>query len=182
MVNEGGDTMDLTNDERAALAVLDDMTLAAREAYNAALLACNAAESEYEYASMAAALVMVRRALAAEAEVTRLRAENATLRASTDAAVDGVRAMLPAALKVAREEGAAELRALMAGRTTPPTREEFTALAEMGATLRVVWFNGSDEIHARDAYWGVVMNTPNGSRWWAHSADGALIEWPKVKP
>lgn len=110
MVNEGGKTMDLTNDERAALAVLDDMTLAAREAYNAALLACNAAESEYEYASMAAALVMVRRALAAEAEVTRLRAENATLRASTDAAVDGVRAMLPAALKVAREEGAEEMR------------------------------------------------------------------------
>ena len=43
-------------------------------------------------------------------ELQRLRAENATLRASTDAAVDGVRAMLPAALKVAREEGAAAMR------------------------------------------------------------------------
>lgn len=102
--------MDLTNDERAAIAALDDMTITAREAYNAALLACNAAELEYERASVVAALVMVRRALTAEAEVTRLRAENATLRASTDAAVDGVRAMLPAALKVAREEGAAEMR------------------------------------------------------------------------
>lgn len=130
--------MDLTNDERAALAVLNDTTLAAREAYNAAA-------AEYERASMAAALVMVRRALAAEAEVTRLRA-------------------------------------LMAGRTTLPTREEFAALAEMGATLRAVWSNGSDEIPARDAYWDVVVSTPDGSRWWAHGADGALIEWPKVLP
>ena len=38
------------------------------------------------------------------AEVKRLRAENDVLRKSADAAVDGVRAMLPAALKVAREE------------------------------------------------------------------------------
>ena len=43
-------------------------------------------------------------------ELQRLRAENATLRASTDAAVDGVRAMLPEALRIAREEGAAEMR------------------------------------------------------------------------
>lgn len=43
-------------------------------------------------------------------ELQRLRAENATLRASTDAAVDGVRAMLPEALKVAREEGEAAAR------------------------------------------------------------------------
>ena len=40
------------------------------------------------------------------AEVKRLRAENATLRKATDAAVDGVRAMLPAALEIARREGA----------------------------------------------------------------------------
>ena len=59
---------------------------------------------------MAAALTLVRRALAAEAEVTRLRAENDVLRKSTDAAVDGVRAMLPEALKVAREEGEAAAR------------------------------------------------------------------------
>lgn len=43
-------------------------------------------------------------------EFQRLRAENATLRASTDAAVDGVRAMLPETLRIAREEGAAEMR------------------------------------------------------------------------
>ena len=36
-------------------------------------------------------------------EVLRLRAENDMLRKSTDAAVDGVRAMLPEALKIARE-------------------------------------------------------------------------------
>ncbi len=47
---------------------------------------------------------------AAEAEVTRLRAENDVLRKSTDAAVDGVRAMLPDALRVAREEGEAAAR------------------------------------------------------------------------
>lgn len=44
-------------------------------------------------------------------EVLRLRAENDMLRKSTDAAVDGVRTMLPAALKVAREEGAAAMLA-----------------------------------------------------------------------
>ena len=47
------------------------------------------------------------------AEVAHLRAENATLRASTDAAVDGVRAMLSEALRVAREEGAAALRSAL---------------------------------------------------------------------
>lgn len=117
------------------------------------------------------------------AEVAHLRAENATLRASTDAAVDGVRAMLPAALKIAREEGAAELRALMAGRTTPPTREEFDALADIGATLRVRWPGGDDEIPTHgDYYWTAIATVPDGSRWWAHGADGALIEWPKVTP
>ena len=49
-------------------------------------------------------------ALRAEAE--RLRAENATLRKATDAAVDGVRAMLPAALEIARREGAEASAAL----------------------------------------------------------------------
>ena len=100
MVTDG---MDMTDDSRAALAALDDMTREACAAYDAAAV-------EYERASMAAALTLVRRALAAEAEVTRLRAENDVLRASTDAAVDGVRAMLPEALKVAREEGAADMR------------------------------------------------------------------------
>lgn len=96
MVTEG---MDMTDDVRAALAALDDMTREACAAYDAAA-------KEYERASMAAALTLVRRALAAEAEVTRLRAENDVLRKSTDAAVDGVRAMLPAALAMARREGA----------------------------------------------------------------------------
>jgi hypothetical protein len=100
MVTEG---MDMTDDVRAALAALDDMTREACAAYDAAA-------KEYERASMAAALTLVRRALAAEAEVTRLRAENDVLRKSTDAAVDGVRAMLPEALKVAREEGEAAAR------------------------------------------------------------------------
>ena len=120
---------------------------------------------------------------AAEAEVTRLRAENDMPRASTDAAVDGVREMLPAALKVAREEGAAELRALMSGRTTRPTRAEFDALADIGATLRVRWPGGDDESPTHGDYYRTAIATvPEGARWWAHGADGALIEWPKVTP
>lgn len=102
MVTEG---MDMTDDVRAALAALDDMTREACAAYDAAA-------KEYERASMAAALTLVRRALAAEAEVTRLRAENDVLRKSTDAAVDGVRAMLPAALATARREGAEAMQVL----------------------------------------------------------------------
>ena len=105
MVTDG---MGMTDDVRAALAALDDMTREACAAYDAAA-------KEYERTSMAAALTLVRRALAAEAEVTRLRAENDVLRKSTDAAVDGVRALLPESLKVAREEGAADMRVRCAG-------------------------------------------------------------------
>jgi hypothetical protein len=53
----------------------------------------------------------------ARAEVETMRAEAGLMREKlaaharhTDAAVDGVRAMLPAALKIAREEGAAAMR------------------------------------------------------------------------
>ena len=84
---------------------------------------------------------------------------------------------------LAAEAEVERLRALMAGRTTPPTREEFDALADIGATLRVRWPGGDDEIPTHgDYYWTAIATVPDGSRWWAHGADGALIEWPKVKP
>lgn len=66
------------------------------------------------------------------ADVTRerdaLRAENAGLRKHTDAAVDGVRAMLPEALGIARRDGAEAmreqaLRALAAIRAQHAARE-----------------------------------------------------------
>jgi hypothetical protein len=74
------------------------------------------------------------------------------------------------------------LRALMAGRAARPTPEEFAALGAVGATLRVRWANGDDEIPARDPYWIAVATVPEGARWWAHGPDGALIEWPVPAP
>ena len=75
------------------------------------------------------------------------------------------------------------LRALIAGRTTAPTREEFDALGAVGATLRVRWSRGDDDIptHGGDYYWTAAATVPEGATWWAHGADGALIEWPKVE-
>jgi hypothetical protein len=74
------------------------------------------------------------------------------------------------------------LRALMAGRAARPTPEEFAALGAVGATLRVRWANGDDEIPARDPNWIAVATVPEGARWWAHGPDGALIEWPVPAP
>lgn len=171
MVNEGGETMDLTDDERAALAVLDDMTREACAAYGDAAAA-------WERASMAAALTLVRRALAAEAEIARLNAAAA-------AEADATRAQWRAddekiyALRAEVER----LRALIAGRKARPTREELDALGAVNATLRVQWQGCEDEIPTRGAhYWTAVASVPGGATWWAHGADGALIEWPEVKP
>lgn len=62
-------------------------------------------------------------------EVLRLRAENDMLRKSTDAAVDGVRAMLPEALRVARDHVVRD--------EAPRGRTWVAADVPEGATVRV---------------------------------------------
>jgi len=110
----------------------------------------------------------------AQAEARTARARVALIEAERDES----RAKMHAA-----EAEVTRMRALMAGRTTPPTREEFDALAEIGATLRVRWPGGDDEIPTHgDYYWTAIATVPEGARWWAHGANGALIEWPKVTP
>jgi len=115
---------------------------------------------------------------AAEAEVTRR-----TRLADTEA--DATRAQWRAddeTIYALRAE-VTRLRALMAGRAMAPTREEFDALGALGATLRVRWPGGDDEIPTHgDYYWTAIATVPEGARWWAHGANGALIEWPKVTP
>ena len=180
--------MDMTDDVRAALAALDDMTREACAAYDAAA-------AEYERASMAAALTLVRRALAAEAEVTRLarladteaaatraqwraddetiyalraevtrlRAENDALRKSTDAAVDGVRAMLPEALKVAREEGAADMRvrcADLAGAARRTYQRAAQSQSLSAATREAALAKADAASDIADALAGLTLNAP----------------------
>lgn len=72
------------------------------------------------------------------------------------------------------------LRAIVEGRTTPPTVEEAEAHINAGRSFRVVSVNGgaysAESVLAVDL---AVSDFP-GSRWWALDSHGRPCAWPEV--
>ena len=93
---------------------------------------------------------------------------------STDALVESVRALR----ETQRERDA--MKAIVEGRTTPPTVEEAEAHINAGRSFRVVSVNGgaysAESVLAVDL---AVSDFP-GSRWWALDSHGRPCAWPEV--
>jgi hypothetical protein len=107
------------------------------------------------------------------AEVLRLRAENAEMRGvCDDLHIDARRAT---------DERDA-LRAVIEGRTTPPTPEEnATHLAAGGAWL-VAW-QWREGVPVAEIAWGKHVcgdDRPKGARWIALDAERRPCQWPEV--
>lgn len=79
------------------------------------------------------------------AEVERLRAELASAQRHTDAAVDGIRAMLPAALTVAREEEREACAALCDAHGDTAERERDACCDDRSRSLHAGRMHGADE-------------------------------------
>lgn len=78
------------------------------------------------------------------------------------------------------EARVAELEAIIAGRTTPPTRAEFDALAAAGGWVRYLAHGASGDFPAADPWWGTVEQIARrgDARWWACRADKTLCPFP----
>lgn len=73
------------------------------------------------------------------------------------------------------------LRAIVRGRTTPPTRAEFDALGAAGGCVRYVAAGGNGSFPATPSWWGSVLDLARGgARWWAWDVSGAPCAWPVV--
>lgn len=81
----------------------------------------------------------------ARAEAERLRAELASAQRHTDAAVDGIRAMLPAALTVAREEEREACAALCDALGDTAERERDACCDDRSRSLHAGRMHGADE-------------------------------------
>ena len=75
-----------------------------------------------------------------------------------------------------------ELRAILTGRTTPPTNEEIEAHTKTGGRWRTDRVDAQEGIMARHHRDGSSPFSRQATRWWAIDAQRKPCPWPEVSP